>query len=164
MKFILTNIIFLFCLLPLYSNMFSVIGTVVDYNTGLPIQYACVFIANTTVGTISNNKGEFQLSFSKEGISNLVVTHVSYQTFITNITENEDSLNILIKLKPQIYDIETVNINRKDPYRKDKIKVFSEGLLGQSNNALSCRILNSSVLNLKGEKIFSWNQCCPVKI
>ena len=87
MKFILTKLIFLFYLFPLYSNMFSVIGTVVDFNTGLPIQYACVFIANTTVGTISNDKGEFQLSFSNRGLSNLVVTHVSYQTFITNITE-----------------------------------------------------------------------------
>ena len=157
MKFILTNLIFLFYLSPSYSNMFSVIGTVIDYNTGLPIQYACVFIANTTIGTISNDKGEFQLSFSNEGISNLVVTHVSYQTFTANITENEDSLNILIKLKPQIYGIEAVNINRKDPNRKDKIKAFSEGLLGQSNNALSCRILNLSVLNLQGKRILSWN-------
>ena len=157
MKFILTNLIFLFYLFPLYSNMFTVRGIVVDYNTGLPIQYACVFIANTTVGIISNDKGEFQLSFSNVGISNLVVTHVSYQTFITNITENEDSLYILIKLKPKIYGIEAVNIYKKDPNRKNKIRVFSEGLLGQSNNALSCRILNPSVLNLKGKKILSWN-------
>ena len=159
MKFILTNLIFLFYLFPLYSNVISVKGLVVDHDTGLPIQYACVFIANTTIGTTSNDKGQFLLSFLNGGISNLVVSHVSYQTFITNITENEDSINVLIKLKPQAYDIEAVNIKRKDSNRKYKINLFSEGLLGQSNNALSCRILNPSVLNLIGKRgMFSgWN-------
>ena len=125
-------------------------GKVIDYNTGFPIKYACVFIANTTVGTSSSDKGEFQLSFSNEGVSNLVVTHIGYQSFITNITENKDSLYILIKLKPQIYEMAAVNIKGKDPNRKYKLKVFSKGLLGQSKNALSCRILNPSILHLHG--------------
>jgi hypothetical protein len=151
MRFISICIFILFYLSSVYSNTVSVIGKVIDQNTGSPIEYACVFIANTTVGAYSDEKGEFLLSFSQNGVLCLVVSHVSYETFIVNLTADNDSLNILVKLKTKIYELQTVNIIEEDPYREAKIDAFSKGLMGQSKNSLRCRILNPSVLHLYGK-------------
>jgi len=145
MKSILSYLVFIFYFFPLYSNPISIIGKVVDSNTGSPVQFATVFLANTTSGVTTNERGEFTLSFLKEGVSNLVISHVGYETFMIDIAEENDSLNILIKLKPKIFDIQTVNVTASDPNRKYRLKVFSKGLFGESKNANSCKILNPSI-------------------
>jgi hypothetical protein len=161
MRFIFICILILFYISCVYPNTVSVIGKVIDQNTGSPIEYACVFIANTTVGTYSDEKGEFSLSFSQDGVLCLVISHVSYETFIVNITADNDTLNVLVKLKTKTYELQSVNIIEDDPYRKDKIEAFSKGLMGQSKNSLRCRIINPSVLHLYGKKphffLENWN-------
>jgi hypothetical protein len=148
-------------LYPVYPNTVSVIGKVIDQNTGSPIEYACVFIANTTVGAYSDEKGEFSLSFSQDGVLCLVVSHVCYETYIGNINADNGNLNILVKLKTKIYELQTVNIIEEDPHREAKIEAFSKGLLGQSKNSLRCRILNPSILQLYGKRphfiLENWN-------
>lgn len=151
MKPIVFNLFFLFCFFTAHSNTISVIGKVVDENTGAPIEYASVFIANTTNGTYSDKNGEFRLSSSQNGLLKLVVSHMSYQTFSVNIPMNKVGLNVLVKLKTKIYELQSVNIEDKDPYRKNKLEIFTKRLIGESRNALNCKILNPSVLHLYGK-------------
>jgi hypothetical protein len=164
MRFIFICIFILFYLSAVYSNTVSVIGKVIDQNTDSPIEYACVFIANTTIGAYSDEKGEFLLSFSQNGVLCLVVSHVSYETFIVNITANKDSLNVLVKLKAKIYELQSVNIIEEDPYREDKIQAFSKGLMGQSKNSLRCRLLNPSVLHLYGKNPQNFSENRDLKV
>lgn len=151
MRFIIICILLLINHLSVYSNAVTIIGKVIDKDTGSPIENACVFIANTTAGTYSDEKGEFALTFSQNGVLCMVVSHVSYETFFLNISSDKDSLNLLVKLKTKIYELKTVNIIEEDPFREAKIEAFSKGLLGQSKNSLRCRILNPSIIKLYGK-------------
>lgn len=150
MKRILPALIFLFCSFYVISNPISIKGKIVDEKTGYPVEYACVFIANTTIGAYSDKKGEFRLTSPTKGVLNLIVTHVSYQTLSTNITANKDSLDLLLKLKVRVYELHSVGISKKDPIRYQKLEIFFAGLLGQSGNALRCKISNPSILHFNG--------------
>lgn len=147
----LAILLFICFSLAVNSTTLSVKGKVIDEDTGSPVDLASVFIANTTLGTYSNKKGEFVLTFPKEGVLNLVVSHISYQPYSMNINSDKDSLTLLIKLKVRVYALSNVQISQQDPYRVARFQLFKNLLLGHSKNAADCKILNPSVLHLTGK-------------
>src|SRR5690606_20944356 len=57
----------------------SIKGVVLDGETNEPIESASVYFDNTTIGTSTNDKGEFSLPY-KEGIkSALIISYLGYQ-------------------------------------------------------------------------------------
>lgn len=161
MKLTIALILLWLCILPVYSRPFIITGKIIDETSGVPVEYASVFIANTTTCTYSNADGMFKLSVSNEGEMNLVVSHVSYQLYNTYIPATKDSLMLLIQLKSQNYKLQGVKIIKKDPNRADKLNAFINGLIGGSKNALNCKILNPSVIYLRGASpqkyLSNWN-------
>jgi hypothetical protein len=150
MKYIFSIIIILISFCAFHLNANTLVGKVVDEKTNLPIEFACVFFANTTFGTYSDKNGEFSLSTSQKGVFDLVVSHVSYQTFNYIINENYDSTYFIIKMDVKTYTINSVIVKIKDPQRETNLEIFENGLLGVSQNAKKCKIFNSSVLH------FTW--------
>jgi hypothetical protein len=138
----------LFVFITTQATIVKISGKVIDENSGLPIEFACVFISQTTQGTYANQDGEFKLAIEKNGAINLVVSHVSYETYSEVIHDLGDSAFFKIKLKPREFKIPDVNVSKKDPYRTNKIKLFNEGLLGRTKNSYKCQILNPSAVNL----------------
>lgn len=136
--------------LAVNSTTLSVNGKVIDEDTGSPVELASVFIANTTLGTYSNEKGEFMLTFPKEGVLNLVVSHVSYHPFSININSYKDTITLFIKLKVRVYALSDVQVSQQDPYKSIRFQLFNNLLLGQSKNASACKILNPGMLHLTG--------------
>jgi hypothetical protein len=134
-----------------FSETYSVNGKIIDKTTGNPVESACVYFANTTTGVYTNYNGEFKLSYPHKGEVNLVVSHVSYQTFSQKLILKKDSMHIIIELQVKVYDIQPVGITMTDPERNLKLEIFSKGLIGQSRNALRCKLLNPDVLRFRGK-------------
>jgi hypothetical protein len=123
---------------------------VVDEKTGIPVEFASIYFANTTTGTYSDKNGDFKLTFSNEGLLNLVVSHVSYETFSMNIATGEkDIINVFIKLKIQTYEFKSVSIIEKDPNKRKRLETFTRILIGQTKNSLNCKVENPWVLHLE---------------
>jgi hypothetical protein len=60
-------------------NEYIVTGKVTEQGTGQPLAGASVFAQNTTLGTITNNAGEFRLQVPNGGYD-LVISYTGYGT------------------------------------------------------------------------------------
>jgi hypothetical protein len=126
-------------------------GKVLDALTKEPIEAAAIYFNNTTIGTVSNVKGDFSISYSNAIKSDLIISYLGYQTeTISNYRElNEPN----IYLKPINNILDEVVINVFDGLtREQKLKVFRDQFLGETHFGKSCTILNEDDLILKYDK------------
>lgn len=116
-------------------------GIVVDKNTGKPIHLVEVFIAGSTIGTVTNEKGEFSLYISNMPFR-LIATHVGYKPVIQTITK---SGVLKIELQAATFGISEVSVSAKN-MRKKNIRLFKKHFIGDDLNN-EYKIHNDSVLH-----------------
>jgi hypothetical protein len=80
----------------------AVRGTIIDSETGHPLDNAIVFLANTPIGTSSANDGTFRIAYVPVGDYQMVISRVGYSREVINLdVAKPESLYYEIKLKPQ---------------------------------------------------------------
>jgi len=149
MKRLLVSMLFLCCFFATSVKALTVTGIIIEKDSGIPVESANVFFANTTIGTTTNTFGYFSLSTAHKGVSDLVVSHLSYEIFMISIPLEKDSMNILIQLKTKMYPINSVELIGNDPNRDSYLYIFKAGVIGTSENSKKCRLINPSVLHFK---------------
>ncbi|MEX2089249.1 MAG: carboxypeptidase-like regulatory domain-containing protein, partial [Bacteroidota bacterium] len=109
-----------------------------------PVSNVNVFLSGTSLGTTTDEKGEFVLRGIPPGTYELVTSIVGYLVDVRRVRVSwaadgpEDT-----RLKPMVYDLPMVEISAPDPGEwRENLKTFTELLLGYSANASSCTILN----------------------
>ncbi len=123
-------------------------GVVLDQNTNTPIQSASVYFDNTTIGTSTNENGEFSLPYKESIKSALIVSFVGYQTVMINDYEVNKLYKILIA--EDVNALDEIIISTVDSMPSAmKLKHFKQQFLGFSDAAKSCTILNEYDLILK---------------
>lgn len=126
----------------------TITGNVVDAKTGLPIETASVYFDNTTIGTTTNEKGDFSIEYNASVQSALVISYLGYENVI--ITNYREQCDFKIQLKEVVDELDTVVINTNDGLtRRQKLRIFRKEFLGYSKYANSCKILNEDALNLR---------------
>jgi len=143
---------FLFLLLGLVSHgQITVKGIVLDAQRNTPISNASVFLNTTSVGTVTNEQGNFSLAIPN-GKYELVVSSIGYETNAQSISSTASSF-ITIKLKLKTELMETVII---EPYEKDGWKkwgsFFIESFIGTSSLANNCQIKNIQVIRFRNSR------------
>lgn len=126
-------------------------GVVSDSTNKAPIPYVNVFIANTTIGTMTNEKGEFFLNIPMQA-AELVLTHLGYdikKVFIAK--SNKQSIVLTVKMIPRLINIkEAIIIGKRDPSRKFYQRIFREYFLGDRLQN-ECILKNPEVLEFRNE-------------
>jgi hypothetical protein len=123
-------------------------GKVVDADNK-PVADASVFLSNATVGTKTNNEGDFRLINVKPGQYDLVVSIVGYETHHQNINAGSTDINLApILLMVKNNQLKEVRIGPPDPKRNGYLQLFTREFLGESENAADCKILNPQILDL----------------
>lgn len=142
----------LFSLTSAYSfGQYSLKGRVVDAETLEPLLFATVFISNSSIGTSTNKKGEFELSIP-EGNHELVISYIGFQPFSYSISTKVLRSFYEFRILPEIVELEESEVKEKrDKTWYDNLEVFKKYFLGGSANGMSCNILNPEVLILDGE-------------
>lgn len=146
-----------YCFCLLFSGFFAngqrlVKGVVLDSEKNTPISNASIFLNTTSIGTTSNEQGDFTLSVPS-GKYDLIVSSIGYDAYNQNINAAElpDFITIRLKLKSQV--METVII---EPYEKDGWskwgKFFIESFIGTSDLAKDCRIINTKTIKFRHSK------------
>ena len=100
----------------------SITGTVLDQITGKPLFYANVFLANTTIGTASDEDGKFKIDNIPVGKYQLVASVIGYKLKKINIViKGRTSKDLTIKLMPVPLQGKPVEINASRPgsWQKD---------------------------------------------
>ncbi|MDP2037993.1 MAG: carboxypeptidase-like regulatory domain-containing protein [Ignavibacteria bacterium] len=156
-NFLKRLIIFSFLLIVIGINCFSqthgskLSGVVLDSETGQPIQYATVFIAFTSKGCLTDEKGEFIITNVAEGKYEVVCAAVGYEKITTNHTlKTGTEINVTYKLKPVPIQVNEINITASVPEDwEDNLLKFTKEFLGESSLSEQCTITNPEVLDFE---------------
>ncbi|MDY0780207.1 carboxypeptidase-like regulatory domain-containing protein [Tenacibaculum sp. IB213877] len=107
------------------------------------LEGASVFLNNTTIGTISNEKGEFELKI-KNGNYDLVISYLGFKTQRIPINTDNKIEFITIKLLPETNILNEVVIEKTtyDDNWKHNLARFKQAFLGRTKLASECIILN----------------------
>jgi len=120
------------------TNLIS--GIVYDEITNKPIPLVEVFISGTTIGTVANSEGQFELDAPYLPCQ-LVFNHISYTPVVFTAIKGE---SINIKLSSVNLKIREVIIVEKDSRRRN-LRLFYEYFIGLES-ADQYDVLNDSVI------------------
>jgi hypothetical protein len=144
-------LVLLFCLISCLSFSQTITGTVLDAKTNSPIESASVYFDNTTIGTSTNNQGEFEIDSKDAANFNLIISFIGYETL--TISERDSNKINEILLTPKTSQLDEVYISTYDGMPiKIKMEHFRKHFLGKSKNGMSSEILNEEDLILRYSK------------
>ncbi len=135
--------------LPDYCQ--TIFGTVTDNDTRKPISGASVFLNGTTIGTYTDEAGNFRLTLPDNQKLPLAVSSIGYFSVLGTDYTTEYPLKIF--MKPKVYELNEVHVyskmtSRDKSARKKYLNQFREQFLGKTTNARRCEILNEKDLAL----------------
>jgi hypothetical protein len=102
---------FINVIIPLHASaqkqLFNISGTVTDTQTNQPIPFVSIYFEGTTLGTISDTTGYFQLQ-SNAAHSAIRFQAIGYQSLLHTITEGQRKIEV--QLKPSNIDINEIKV------------------------------------------------------
>jgi hypothetical protein len=147
----------LFCICGVFSALFSqsfqVQGIVTNEKDETPLAGASVFINNGSKGTTTDQEGRFTLTGISYNSFELVISFVSYETIVINISPENINKRFRVKMSPKQNELEEVVVGQveKDGWKKWG-KTFMDNFLGTSANAQKCILLNPETLIFRHNK------------
>lgn len=147
---------FLFILYLLLNHHFthaqSLAGIVLSSETKMPVAFASVYLANTSVGTITNEKGEFTITNFPNGRYDLVISSFGYETYQTVVQSSKlEFVTFYLKTRAKELDEVVVQSYEKDGWNKWG-KLFVESFIGTSAFAQNCTIKNYKAIRFRFNK------------
>jgi len=143
------------CLLFSQNSKKKFEGYVYDFETKQAIPNVNVFVENSSFGVITDDKGYFKFEELPFSTYNVIFQHIGYD-FKSLRINNKTKNNMIINLNPRVIDMESVVVSSNKSWikrnlikldRKNRLKMFTQKLLGTTENASYCEILNPDVLN-----------------
>jgi hypothetical protein len=151
-----TNLLKHFCALFIFAstctlaNAQSLKGRIIASDTRKPVVSANVFLSNTSIGTTTNENGEFILQHFPAGRYDMVVSFIGYESYTISVQSNKLPDNLDIVIKPKINELQEVIL---EPYEKNGWEkwgtFFLENFIGTSQLARDCKLLNKDVLKFR---------------
>ena len=146
----------------------AIAGRVLDDSTSAPVSNVNVFVANTTLGCSTDERGLFEIRNIPFGTHEIVVSRIGYSlhSFRTSLTESR-TRRFEIRLKPMSVQLEEVMVSAPDPVEwRKQLQKFNDLFLGNTQNAEHCKITNAEILDFKvdGLDVFEATARQPVEI
>jgi len=133
------------------------VGNVTDSKTNESIQFASIYINNTSNSTETDSTGKYQLrnvfNHQRGGSVEIVVSSLGYTTFRQKILDKlQDTimLNIALFASPQTISEVSVKGKRDQKWLR-QYKKFESAFVGVNQNARATKILNPWVIDFEGD-------------
>ena len=144
-----------FCLVLFFLNSRAqklLRGVVIDAEKNKPVQNASVFLNTTSIGTLTNEEGNFSLTIPS-GRYELIVSSIGYETYTQSLNSNEltDFVTIQLKVKSQLMETVVVQPFEKDGWAKWG-QFFLDNFIGTSAVAKNCKIRNTKSIHFLKSK------------
>jgi len=112
------------------KEILNIEAQVLDKETNEPLPFTNVIIEGTSIGTITNEEGVFELSFNKKHASkNIIFSFVGYKNSVLPVTTFNDPKKI-IHLKSTSTSLEEIVVTAKNKYRE----LVDNAIIQSSNN------------------------------
>jgi CarboxypepD_reg-like domain len=148
MQIIRFSLLFLLLTFSIASGaQLTVSGTVMDSTTREPLVSASVFCQNTTLGGVTNKKGEFSLQL-KSGGYDLIISYTGYQTqtIRINSADNNKLEILLVKADVSLGEVVIKSSNEVADGWEKYGDFFMKNFIGSTPNAAQCNLLNHEAL------------------
>lgn len=134
------------------SSQNAIRGSVLDSLTREPIPFVNVYFANTTIGTVTDSKGEFAIKGFANGKYNLIISFVGYNTVQQAVDFNNSEQQVNVYLSQQIIQLKEVSVKADSSDRDLYFQFFKNSFLGYSKNAFQTQIMNPKNLRFFYDK------------
>jgi len=129
-------------------------GQVIDAVSKVPLQYANVFIDNSSFGVATDLDGNFRIENVPDIRAQLVISFVGYRPKQVPVSIEDLNNQLLVELEPEARNLETITIiapkrNKRLKEERALLKRFEVDFLGRSANSKNCKILNPYVLSFE---------------
>lgn len=133
----------------------QIVGKVIDSKTLEALPFANVFINQTTLGTATDETGSYVLNEISEGLNEVVVSFVGYQSYQTKVQIVQGkAVQLNVRLAVDEKQLETVVVEgTRDKAWEKQLKNFEKVFFGNTQFAKACTILNPWVLEFKESKV-----------
>jgi len=133
------------------SPRLSISGKVIDAETLSPIPNSHVYISGTTIGTVTDEEGNFKVNGLVLGRHTLVISHVSYELVPIEITLIDKDTDLgVIKMKIKIQATYSVEVSSKNDSEWNRnIKRFNKSVFGEFYEKDKIQIPNEYNLNYR---------------
>jgi len=124
----------------------EITGTVLDSRTKEPIFGASVYYDGSSVGTMTDENGNFEIGLPYRNNAVLVISHLGYQA--KEMVNLPDDAVLRVLLQEQMEDLQEVVLT-SDPFsRREKLEVFRLEFLGDTRGGRSSIIENEKEIRL----------------
>ncbi|GAB2834766.1 peptidase associated/transthyretin-like domain-containing protein [Ferruginibacter profundus] len=134
---------FLFIAAVIFSQAQIVIkGRVVDSKSDLAIANASIYLNNTSIGAITNARGEFVITTSSIYSGELIISSIGYQALSYRLdSKDADKHTYTFKLDIKENEMKDVLV-MNDLARQQWLKIFKDNFLGITEEGDNCKIVN----------------------
>tara|TARA_R110000787_G_scaffold196454_1_gene307801 strand:- start:23768 stop:24970 length:1203 start_codon:yes stop_codon:yes gene_type:complete len=122
-------------------------GKVLD-SDNLPLEDAAVYLNNTSIGTTTNELGEFEL-YIKDGVYTLIVSYLGYETIQYQIDTKKPIRKFTFKAKETGNVLDEITLNNKKHSAEDRayfLSRFRNSFIGKTLFSENCKIANPDVI------------------
>jgi len=128
-------------------------GKIMASDTHKPVVSANIFLSTTSIGTISDEKGEFIIHRFPEGRFDLIISFIGYETYHVSVQSNHLPDNLEISLQPKAEELQEVIVESYDKNGWDKWgNIFIANFIGTSAFAEDCKLVNKDVIRFRFDK------------
>lgn len=124
-------------------------GTVLDAETGRPLQNVNVFLDGTTIGTATDEQGRFSLTGVPPSSYTVVASRVGYESRTTNVHLRDTTLTLTFELQPKSINLQGVTVEGNRDEWLDRLDRFRSAFFGNVRQAQFCELINSEVLSFQ---------------
>ncbi|WP_185956550.1 carboxypeptidase-like regulatory domain-containing protein [Changchengzhania lutea] len=136
----------LFALFSFSGNSQAITSTILEEYSKQPLESVSVYYDGTTIGTVTNQLGEFSLSNDIPTQAAIVISYLGYETRYFNQEQLKERNTIFLRESALSLDAVVLEV---DPWsRKKKLNIFRREFLGREVSAKDCRILNEADIKL----------------
>jgi TonB-dependent SusC/RagA subfamily outer membrane receptor len=143
-------------------------GRIIEAKSFKPLPFATVYLNQTTIGTVTDDKGDFILKDIRAGDYDLVVAYLGYQTYQSHVSVNDTiPLSLSIKMVTVTTNLNEVTVkSKKDDQWNTRYRKFEKEFFGISPYAKECRITNPWALEFTEDAkgLLDAKASSPIKI
>jgi CarboxypepD_reg-like domain len=120
---------------------FTISGRVLTESGTEPLSKASVYINNSTIGSATNENGDYIMRDIKPGVYEVIVSYVGYEVIVYKIEIKSADLRLTFKLVPKVKEMRDILVVTSIQ-REKWLVLLRENFLGQTIAAERTKILN----------------------
>lgn len=126
------------------QKTFTVEGKIIDSKTNEPLPFVSVYLSQTSIGAVTDEKGSYTIKRIPAGSYTLVASLIGYKPEISNVIfDAAEKVTINFRMEPTVYEYNAVEVTgEKDDKWNEQFKYFRKYFVGDNEFADKCTIIN----------------------